>query len=187
MTRDNVELVTEGIAEITPQGIKTVDGVEREFDVIIYATGFKSQAFGRSTVITGRNGLTLDERWSDAPEAYLGMTVDHFPNFFMMYGPNTNLNHNSVVSMLEPAQKYVVQAIKHLQDYPDQPLDVREEVINSFNEQLQKTLAGSAFSSDCSSWYKNADGRVINNWGGTVNEFVELTKTLNLEDYGIRE
>ncbi|MDY3049378.1 MAG: NAD(P)/FAD-dependent oxidoreductase [Rothia sp. (in: high G+C Gram-positive bacteria)] len=187
LTRDNVELVTEGIAEITPQGIKTVDGVEREFDVIIYATGFKSQAFGRSTVITGRNGLTLDERWGDAPEAYLGMTVDHFPNFFMMYGPNTNLNHNSVVSMLEPAQKYVVQAIKHLQDYPDQPLDVREEVINSFNEQLQKTLAGSAFSSDCSSWYKNADGRVINNWGGTVNEFVELTKTLNLEDYGIRE
>lgn len=185
LTRNNVELVTEGISEITPTGIKTSDGVERDFDVIIYATGFKSQAFGRSTVITGTGGLTLDERWGDTPEAYLGMAVDHFPNFFMMYGPNTNLNHNSVVSMLEPAQKYVVQAIKHLQKNPDQPLDVREEVINRFNDELQATLAGSAFSSDCSSWYKNAAGRVINNWGGTVNEFVELTETLNLEDYGL--
>lgn len=186
LTRDNVELVTEPISEITPTGIRTSSGTDHEFDVIIYATGFKSQAFQGKTKIIGVDGLTLDERWGNAPEAYLGMTVDHFPNFFILYGPNTNLNHNSVVSMLEPAQRYVSQAVHYLQQDPKNVLDVQTSVIRAFNDKLQEELAGSAFSSDCSSWYKNEEGRVINNWSGTVNEYRELTETLNLADYGVK-
>lgn len=186
LNRDNVELVTEGISEITPTGIRTTDGTEHEFDVIIYATGFKSQAFQGDTKIIGVDGVTLDERWGNAPEAYLGLAVDGFPNFFIMYGPNTNLNHNSVVSMLEPGQQYVSQAVHYLQQDPKNVLNVQTPVIRAFNDKLQAELEGSAFSSDCSSWYKNDEGRVINNWSGTVEEYRALTKDLNLADYGVK-
>lgn len=183
LTRDNVELVTERIAEFTPSGIRTQDGVEHEFDVIIYATGFHSHAFQGSTRVVGRNGITLDERWGNAPEAYLGITVDNFPNLFLVYGPNTNLNHNSVVSMLEPQHRYISQAVKYLTADGSRALEVDREVLEHFTTYLQEELEKSAFSSDCSSWYKNEDGRVINNWSGTVEEYRSKTNDLRLEDY----
>ncbi|MHA7179385.1 flavin-containing monooxygenase [Arthrobacter sp. MDB2-24] len=183
LTRDNVELVTEGIAEVTPTGIRTADGAEHEFDVIIYATGFKSHAFHGSTRVTGRGGISLDQRWGNAPEAYLGITVDNFPNLFLVYGPNTNLNHNSVVSMLEPQHRYISQAVRYLAEHDSTALEVGREVLEQFTAYLQEELSKSAFSSDCSSWYKNEDGRVINNWSGTVEEYRSKTHDLRLEDY----
>ncbi|MFW9180331.1 flavin-containing monooxygenase [Corynebacterium striatum] len=183
--RDNVSLVTEGIEEITPKGIRTADGVEHEFDVIIYATGFYSQEFQGDLPVIGRGGLDLRERWGNAPEAYLGMTVDGFPNFFMLYGPNTNLNHHSVVAMLEEQDKYIRQAVEFLRDNPDKVLDVDPQVLREFNDRIQAELNESAFSADCSSWYKNEDGKVINNWSGNVAEYQDLTRTLELADYGV--
>lgn len=183
LTRDNVELVTEGVAEVTPTGIRTTAGAEHEFDVIIYATGFKSHAFQGSTRVVGRNGITLDQRWGNAPEAYLGITVDNFPNLFMVYGPNTNLNHNSVVSMLEPQHRYISQAVNYLTADETRALEVDREVLERFTTYLQEELEKSAFSSDCSSWYKNEDGRVINNWPGTVEEYRSKTHDLRLDDY----
>lgn len=181
--RDNVELVTEGIARITENGIITKDGVEHELDVIVFGTGFKSQAFQGTTEIVGVNGQTLDERWGNAPEAYLGMTVDGFPNFFILYGPNTNLNHHSIVSMLEAQNKYVRQAVELIRDSETKVLEVSAEKLHQFNVEIQDELQKSAFSSDCSSWYKNEDGKVINNWSGTVAEYHHLTETLDIEDF----
>jgi cation diffusion facilitator CzcD-associated flavoprotein CzcO len=183
LTRDNVELVTEKISELTPKGIRTTEGVEYEFDVIIYATGFKSHAFQGSMKVTGRDGLGLDERWGNTPEAYLGITVDHFPNLFLVYGPNTNLNHNSVVSMLEAQHRYIAQAVQFIAADATRLLEVDPAVVEKFNAHVQEELEKSAFSSDCSSWYKNEDGRVINNWSGTVNEYRAHTQDLQLDDY----
>ncbi len=183
LTRDNVELVTERIAGITPTGIRTEGGEEHDVDVIIYATGFKSHAFQGSTRIVGRGGITLDERWGNAPEAYLGIAVDNFPNLFMVYGPNTNLNHNSVVSMLEPQHRYISQAVSYLTADRTRALEVDREVLERFTAYLQEELGKSAFSSDCSSWYKNEEGRVINNWSGTVEEYRAMTHDLRVEDY----
>jgi cation diffusion facilitator CzcD-associated flavoprotein CzcO len=183
LTRDNVELVTEKISELTPKGIRTADGVEHEFDVIIYATGFKSHAFHGSMKVTGRDGLGLDQRWGNAPEAYLGITVDHFPNLFLVYGPNTNLNHNSVVSMLEAQHRYIAQAVQFIAGDETRLLEVDAAVVQKFNAHVQEELGKSAFSSECSSWYKNEDGRVINNWSGTVNEYRAHTEELKLDDY----
>lgn len=181
--RDNVELVTEGIARITENGIITKDGVEHELDVIVFGTGFKSQAFQGTTEIVGVNGQTLDERWGNAPEAYLGMTVDGFPNLFVLYGPNTNLNHHSIVTMLEAQNKYVRQAVELIRDSETKVLEVSAEKLHQFNMEIQDELQKSAFSSDCSSWYKNEDGKVINNWSGTVAEYHHLTETLDIEDF----
>lgn len=181
--RDNVELVTEGIARITENGIITKDGVEHELDVIVFGTGFKSQAFQGTTEIVGVNGQTLDERWGNAPEAYLGMTVDGFPNLFILYGPNTNLNHHSIVTMLEAQNKYVRQAVELIRDSETKVLEVSAEKLHQFNVEIQDELQKSAFSSDCSSWYKNEDGKVINNWSGTVAEYHHLTESLDMEDF----
>ena len=155
LLRDNVEVVTEGIDHFTPKGIVTTDGVEHEADVIIYATGFYSQRFQGDLVINGRNG-TLAERWgTEDAEAYVGLTVDGFPNMFLMYGPNTNLNHNSVVTMLEIQQRYVVDMLHKTRTREGVSVDVKPDVLRRFNEALQTEMAGSSFSSDCSSWYKN--------------------------------
>lgn len=181
--RENVTLVTEALDRITPKGIVTRDGVEHELDVIIFGTGFKSHAFQGDMKVLGRNGLDLGERWGNAPEAYLGMTVDGFPNMFILYGPNTNLNHHSIVAMLEAQNRYVRQAVDYLRAGEDRVLDVQEETLRSFNVRIQEELENSAFSADCSSWYKNEDGKVINNWSGTVKEYHTLTHELDLADY----
>lgn len=183
LTRDNVELITEGIAEITPEGIRSTDGEERPFDIIIFATGFRSQAFQGESKIVGRNGLTLDQRWGDSPEAHLGITVDGFPNMFLVYGPNTNLNHNSVVTMIEAQNRYIVQCVQYLTDNTEQTLEPDLEVLRAYNDKVQAELEKSAYSSECSSWYKNAAGKVINNWCGTADEYKKIVERFEREDY----
>ncbi|MDO5535269.1 MAG: NAD(P)/FAD-dependent oxidoreductase [Propionibacteriaceae bacterium] len=184
--RDNVALETAGVRTFTPQGIITDDGVEHEFDVVIFGTGFHSQAFQGDLDIIGRDGVNLRDRWGNAPEAYLGMTVDGFPNMFILYGPNTNLNHHSVVAMLEAQDKYISQAVDYLRQDRAHVLDVEPRVLREFNEKIQADLEQSAFSADCSSWYKNEDGKVINNWSGNVAEYHDLTADLELADYGVK-
>ncbi|WP_149029358.1 flavin-containing monooxygenase [Corynebacterium halotolerans] len=183
--RENVSLVTEGIERITPRGIVTRDGVEHEFDVLVFGTGFQSQAFQAGMEIIGRDGVSLDERWGNAPEAYLGMSVDGFPNMFILYGPNTNLNHHSIVAMIEAQNRYIRQGVDYLGADEQNVLDVTPSTLRTFNVQIQDELSKSAYSSDCSSWYKNEDGKVINNWSGTVAEYHALAAELNLADYGI--
>lgn len=181
--RENVQLVTSGIERITENGIVTKDGEEHELDVIVFGTGFKSQSFQGETEIIGQGGMSLDERWGNTPEAYLGMAVDGFPNMFILYGPNTNLNHHSIVAMLEAQNRYIRQAVDHLRANKDASLEVSASRLRAFNVDIQDELQSSAFSSDCSSWYKNEDGKVINNWSGTVADYYSLTDKLELADY----
>lgn len=174
LMRENVDLETSPIDHFTSDGIVTGDGVEHKFDVVIFGTGFSSQAFQGSLVIKGLNDVTLNQVWQDGAQAYLGMNVPGFPNMFIIYGPNTNLNHNSILSMLEIQQNYVVQAMKHVEG--GDAISVKSDVFNRYNDNIQEAMKGSAFSSSCSSWYKNAAGRVINNWSGTVEDYRQLAK-----------
>ncbi|RRJ88202.1 NAD(P)/FAD-dependent oxidoreductase [Gulosibacter macacae] len=187
LLRDNVSLVTEGVDHFTEKGIVTTDGVEHEADVIIYGTGFYSQNFQGDLNIVGRDGVTLAERWGEEDaEAYIGLSVDGFPNMFLMYGPNTNLNHNSVVTMLEIQQHYVIDALEKTADLDKVSLDVNRDKLDSFNTVLQEEMEGSSFSSDCSSWYKNSKGKVINNWSGTVEEYRDWAGEFKAEDYLVK-
>jgi cation diffusion facilitator CzcD-associated flavoprotein CzcO len=183
LMRENVHLVTEGIEAIVPEGIRTHDGKIHEADVIIYGTGFSSQAFQGDLQVIGASGENLQDRWAEGAEAYLGMSVDGFPNMFMIYGPNTNLNHNSIITMLEIQQAYILEVLEHLLPMPGAAVDVRGRVLASYNKDLQNAMEGSAFSSDCSSWYKNAAGKVINNWSGTVEEYRSLAGHWRPADY----
>ncbi len=182
MARDNVELVTEKIEGVEADGVRTSDGVLHEVDVIIYATGFETLSFNAAMPIIGRDGSTLAEAWRDGPEAYLGMTVSGFPNFFMLYGPNTNLGHNSIIAMLEAQFGYVLQGLA-LIEQKGAAIDVRPEALRRFNVELQAELADSSFAGSCNSWYKTAAGKITNNWSGSVEDYRAATARLDPEAY----
>lgn len=185
LMRDNVELVTDGVQRIEPEGVRTEDGRLHEFDVIIYATGFETLSFLGNLQITGRDGLSLKDAWHQGPEAYLGITVAGFPNMFMLYGPNTNLGHNSIITMLECQFEYVLQALHAREQSSAAALDVRAEAMRRFNEQLQDELRGTSFAGSCNSWYKTKDGRITNNWSGSVEEYKARTARFDQNDYEV--
>jgi cation diffusion facilitator CzcD-associated flavoprotein CzcO len=156
--------------------------VLHEADVVIYATGFETLSFNAAMPIIGRDGIALGDAWKDGPQAYLGVTVAGFPNFFMLYGPNTNLGHNSIIAMLECQYGYVLQGLETIKEKAA-ALAVRPEAQERFNTELQAELADSSFAGNCNSWYKTADGKITNNWSGSVEDYKAATARLDLEAY----
>src|SRR5690606_4490634 len=94
-----------------------------------------------------------------------------FPNFFLLYGPNTNLGHNSIIAMLETQIDYIAQAIDLLRADRSSVIDISTETLQEYDAWLQQALAGSSWSGGCNSWYKADDGRIVANWPGTVEEY----------------
>ncbi|MDB4966793.1 MAG: putative monooxygenase [Myxococcales bacterium] len=166
LAQPHVEVVTEEIERVVPRGIVTRDGRTRAVDAIIFGTGFTATQFLAPMAVRGLGGRLLDEAWRAGAEAYLGMTVSGFPNLFLLYGPNTNLGHNSIVYMLESQIAYVMQCLQALDAQELRYLDVRADVQHSFNEALQEQLERSVWASGCTSWYQTADGKQTNNWPG---------------------
>lgn len=182
IVRPNVTLETEPIAGVESNGIRTKDGRLHEFDVIIFSTGFETRSMLGVTDIKGRGGKSLREAWTPVPEAYLGITVAGFPNFHMLYGPNTNLGHNSIILMMECQIEYVLKALRAAKEHDVQALDVKDSVMTEYNRQLQKEFEGTAWSGSCSSWYKH-DGRISNNYSGSVEHYKARTGEFKLSDY----
>lgn len=180
----NVELVTERISEITSNGVRTADDVEREVDVLILGTGFKATEFLAPMKVRGLGGRDLGEVWHEGARAYLGITVPEFPNMFLMYGPNTNLGWNSIIYMLERQARYIVQAVRELTREPGRYLEVRSDVECRFDDEIQRRLRRSVWTL-CRSWYRNSNGRVTTNWPGLVSEYHRRTRRLDLTDYRI--
>jgi cation diffusion facilitator CzcD-associated flavoprotein CzcO len=187
LAQPNVHLETGKITELTRGGVRTADGVEHEVDVIIYGTGFKTQDLLAPMVIRGLQDRDLRAVWKDGARAYLGMAVPGFPNMFIMYGPNTNLGFGSIIYMLECQARYVRQAVEHLAARPGRFVEVREEVEAAYDREIQGRLSNSVWTS-CVSWYRNASGRVSNNWPGTVSEYNRRTRHVEWRDYaeGVR-
>lgn len=173
LARPNVQLVTERIERIAPDGVVTADGTARPADVIVYGTGFKSQQFLAPMQVSGLGGRQLNEAWRDGAQAYLGISVSGFPNFFVIYGPNTNLGGNSIIYMLEGQIGYVLGAVTALAAERLAWLDVRPDVQDRFNSWVQTASHTSVWETGCHNWYTTASGRNINNWPGHT--FMYLT------------
>jgi cation diffusion facilitator CzcD-associated flavoprotein CzcO len=172
--RPNVELVTETITRITPTGIVTVDGKEREVDTIVLATGFKTTKYLSAIEVTGRDGVRLADEWADGAQAYLGITVTGFPNLFMLYGPNTN--NGSIIYMLEAQVDYVMRQLERVDEEQLAWIDVRPEVQARYNEQLQRDLEGiGPWQGGCSTYYRGPSGRIVTQWPHTMTEYREAT------------
>jgi cation diffusion facilitator CzcD-associated flavoprotein CzcO len=183
--RRNVRLVTESIERIEAAGIRTRDGELHEADAIVFATGFRATEFLAPIQVTGPGGRSLAVEWRDGAHAYLGVTVSGFPNFFMLYGPNTNLGHNSILVMIEAQAAYIVQAIESLRTRGLSRLEVRQEVMKEYNRKLALDLEKSVWADAKSSWYKLADGTITNNWPHSTMRYRRLLRTVDLGDYEV--
>ncbi|GAA1283522.1 NAD(P)/FAD-dependent oxidoreductase [Saccharothrix xinjiangensis] len=185
LNRDNVDLVTDGIAEVRERSIVDRAGVEHEVDVIIYGTGFHVVDSFDYLDIAGKGGVDLAKQWREKGiETYYGITVSGFPNLFFLLGPNTGLGHNSVVFMIESQIRYVRQCLELLDRHHADELDVRPEVQARFNRDLQRKLTKGVWTEGgCKSWYLDAQGVNRTVWPGFTWRYWMRTKTLNPSDY----
>lgn len=188
LKRPNVELVTDAIAGIEAAGVRLADGRLIEADVLIYATGFHASEFLVPMRVTGEGGADLHAQWGGDARAYLGMTVPGFPNFFMLYGPNTNIVVNgSIVFFSEASVNYVMGCLKLLIDGGRTSLAPKRAVHDAFNLKVDAANAKMAWGVDgVSSWYKLASGRVAQNWPFSLVEYWNATRAPRPEEFEVR-
>lgn len=173
-TRPNVDLITEQIDCVYEHGIQTRDGQRHEVDAIVYGTGFAATDFLAPLHITGRNGQSLKQAWKTGAKAHLGMTVPGFPNLFMLYGPNTNLGHNSIVYMLESQIRYVARAFETLRNTQAQAIDTHPQDYQGYVNRIQKALDRTVWNG-CTSWYIDENGYNSVSWPGFTLSYRFLT------------
>jgi cation diffusion facilitator CzcD-associated flavoprotein CzcO len=179
----HVELVTDPIEKVTSDAIVTADGVEREVDTIIAATGFATTRYLSVVDVVGRGGVSLNEAWAGGAEAYLGITTARFPNLFMLYGPNTN--NGSILHMIECQVGYIVAHLGRMRDDGATVIDVKPEVQARYNEHLQRDLDQVEVwqRSACHGYYRSTTGRIVTQWPHTMTTYRELTERPDFEAY----
>jgi cation diffusion facilitator CzcD-associated flavoprotein CzcO len=183
LAQPHVDVVTSSVKQLLPSGALLESGSTVEVDAIVLGTGFTATDLLVPMELVAR-GRSLQETWADGAEAYLGSVVAGFPNLFLLYGPNTNLGHNSIILMLESQIRWIVQAVQRVQ--PGLSVEVRPQVQRRYNTWLQKRLAGTVFATGCDSWYLTADGRNTQNWPGTTLDFRRRTRRLREQDLEVR-
>ena len=132
--------------------------------------------------VTGRSGRSLDEHWHPGAHAYLGVATTDFPNLFFLYGPNTNLGHNSILLMSEAQVRYIIKAMRAAKDAGKDSIEVREGVEARYNDRIQRRLGQMAWSAIDESWYKSG-GLVTNNWPGSCGEYRRVMSKFDAADY----
>ena len=182
LERPNVELVTDAIERIVPEGIVTSDGSVRPADCIIWASGFRTNDFMFPMEIEGSDGHRLRDAWQGGAHAHLGMTVPGFPNMFILYGPNTNTSGGSIIFYLEQQARYIRSSLQALRARGAAAMDIRPDVEAAFNRDLQARFAGTAWMS-CRSWYKDERGRIVANWPGYMREYEKRTRVVDPAEF----
>jgi len=168
LNRENVEVVLGGIDRVTENALVTKDGRTIPADVIVLATGFQSTSFLAPMAINGVGGRSLNDEWNGAARAYLGITVAGFPNLFLMYGPNTNLGHNSIIFMIECQANYILGCLEQMDSRGLASIELSRDVMESFDTRVQRELQRTVWAATGKSWYKTEDGRITNNWSGST-------------------
>lgn len=158
--RDDVDLVTDPIARVTPTGVTTADGTERPCDTIVLCTGFRATEYLRGIDVVGRHA-SLHDHWAGVPRAYLGMAVPSFPNLFLMYGPNTNQGGNSIVFILEAQARYVARALRAMRRRRATSIEVRPEVMQRYSDALKTALDSTVWNGGCDSYFRTSDGDIV--------------------------
>jgi hypothetical protein len=166
------------------------NGTTYDHDTLVLATGFRTVEFLYPIKLTGTNGRSLSDIWSSSggATALYGTTVPSVPNFGMFYGPNTNLGHNSIILMIEAQSRYLNTLVSAVLDARNRDCRIgimpRLDRTEVFNEKIQDVLRESSFADPkCGSWYKNAEGRITNNWSGTVVQYQHVLSKVDWEDY----
>ncbi|WP_375275230.1 flavin-containing monooxygenase [Methylorubrum thiocyanatum] len=184
LARPNASLVTAPIRAVLPHGIVTADGAEHPLDVLIFATGFSPGGSLLRTEVIGRDGVSLLQAWKDGADAFRGVSVGGFPNFFLLLGPNTGLGHNSVLLMVEAQVAHVLDALQRLRGHPGGVLEVRPQAQARFRAEVDALMRDSIWTrGGCGSWYLDRAGRNRTLWPGSVGDYIRGTARLRAEDY----
>ncbi|MBW0113758.1 flavin-containing monooxygenase [Pseudonocardia abyssalis] len=199
MTRDNgvwaaalkqphVDLVTEAVTSIVPEGIVTADGVLHEVDLVVYATGFRASDYLEPMTVTGRDGVDLHESWDGDARAHMGVTVPGFPNLFLLMGPNTGVVVNgSSLFMAECATEYVLECLGELLRRRAQSLEPTREATDAFCAWVDEGNLRRAWGvADVHTWYRNRHGRASQVWPYSLVEFHRRTRRPDLSAFTVR-
>jgi cation diffusion facilitator CzcD-associated flavoprotein CzcO len=160
----NVELVSGAVREVRASSVVGEDGVERPVDAIVFGTGFQVTDMPAARLLRGRGGTLLDDVWRGSPRAHNGTAVAGFPNLFLLLGPNTGLGHSSMVYMIESQIGYVIDALRVMRELGVDVAEVREEAQARSNADLDARMAGTVWTTGCSSWYLDRTGRNATLW-----------------------
>jgi cation diffusion facilitator CzcD-associated flavoprotein CzcO len=171
----NVELVPKAVASVTPTGIVDVDGVERQIDVLVMATGFQPANYLARLEVVGRGGVSLHDYWAGEPHGFLGITVPGFPNFFMLYGPGTN--GGEIVTMLESQSEYAVRVVKRMRRERVTAVEVRPVFDRWWNRWLQHKMHGTSWERS-NNYFKAPTGKIVTQWPIGCVAYRLLTKLL---------
>ncbi|SPO06777.1 related to monooxigenase [Cephalotrichum gorgonifer] len=185
LVQDNIEMRWDDVDSCTEKGIKTRSGEEREYDVIVCATGFDT-TFRPAFPLVGRNGVDLADKWSvDLPKAYFGISVPDMPNYFCFIGPNSPISNGSLVLGIQATAVYVYKWLEKLQTEGIRSFEVRNDVNEEYNQHVQRYLERTVWTRGCRSWYKRGtvDGPVVAIYGGTTFHFMEALKNPRWEDF----
>ncbi|MBV9941862.1 MAG: NAD(P)/FAD-dependent oxidoreductase [Solirubrobacterales bacterium] len=184
VTQSNVEVVPGAVTEVRPDGVLGADGVVREADTLIFATGFHVTDMPFARFIFGRGRARLCDAWQGSPQAYRGAAVPGFPNLFWVIGPNTGLGHNSMVFMIEAQLNYLVSALETMARRGAARIEVRHDAYAAYNRHLQSRLERTVWNTGgCSSWYLDANGRNSTIWPGFTWRFWQQTRRFDEPAY----
>ena len=185
LTEDNVEVVNDPIVEITESGVKLASGREIQLDAIACATGFKISA-PPNFEVRGKNGQTLAERWTPHPESYLSIAVDGFPNYLMMFGPNSAIGFGSLTKILEQECDYVVKIIRKMQKEEYATIEPKSERVADFSQYIGEYFKNTVYMDDCRSWYRSEGGKgnwISGLWPGSTLHALEALRSVRWEDF----
>jgi cyclohexanone monooxygenase len=186
---DNVELVTDPIARITPTGIVTADGTERPVDVLVVATGFHTTDLPIADHVHGRGGVTLGDTWREhGMAAYKGSTVRGFPNLFFIVGPNVALGHSSMVFIIESQVAYLRDAVRTLTEHGWGAVEPTAQAQQAWNDDVQRRMGTTVWNrGGCSSWYLDSHGRNTTLWPRQTFTFRRLLRRFDPEAYEVAD
>jgi cyclohexanone monooxygenase len=183
LTQPHVEVVSSPARALRARSLVTEDGRELGVDVVVCATGYAAADYLGQIEVTGEDGVSLHDSWRDGAYAYLGMTVPGFPNFFMLYGPNTNVGSNSVIFMLEAQAHYVVRALTYLRRRRKSYVAVRAQTMADFIARIDEWMDGTVWTTRCNSYFRAPNGRVVTQWPRSARDFWTMTRRFKPADY----
>lgn len=183
LTRPNVEVLTGPARALRARSLVTEDGTEREVDLVVCATGYAAADYLGELDVSGEHGITLRQVWRDGAHAYLGMAVPDFPNFFMLYGPNTNVGSNSVIFILEAQARYIVRAVRHLRRHRKRYVAVRASALAEFVAKIDRWMVGTVWTTQCSNYFRAPNGRVVTQWPRSARTFWGMTRRFRPADF----
>ncbi len=178
----NVVVEVGAIERIEPTGIRMKDGGFHELDVIVLATGFQVDRFIRPTVVTGRGGVSLDDKWEVRPSAYYAVTIPDMPNFFMLNGPTGPVGNFSLIDIAERQWDYIEQLLRYLREGDAAEVTPKAEAMQDYDVRRIAAAKTTIFASGCTSWYLDAEGVPIS-WPWSYQAFSDEMDKPRFEDY----